>query len=78
MMEMRLQENPEMFSTALLQLGMRYLFVYGVQVFYILYSAQKSLYCNSATLLCGKTKLAIMSLHWIKLHIVSDCRHDTL
>lgn len=32
MMEMRLQENPEMFSTALLQLGMRYLFVYGVQL----------------------------------------------
>uniref|UniRef100_A0A4W3IHM7 GPI ethanolamine phosphate transferase 3, catalytic subunit n=1 Tax=Callorhinchus milii TaxID=7868 RepID=A0A4W3IHM7_CALMI len=32
MMEMRLRENPHKFSVALLQLGMRYLFVYGVQL----------------------------------------------
>ncbi|XP_067841495.1 GPI ethanolamine phosphate transferase 3 isoform X2 [Heptranchias perlo] len=31
-MEMRLRENPQMFSVAMLQLGMRYLFVYGVQL----------------------------------------------
>ncbi|XP_072427789.1 GPI ethanolamine phosphate transferase 3 isoform X1 [Chiloscyllium punctatum] len=31
-MEMRLREKPQMFSAALLQLGMRYLFVYGVQL----------------------------------------------
>ncbi|XP_072108568.1 GPI ethanolamine phosphate transferase 3 isoform X1 [Mobula birostris] len=32
MMEMRLRENPQMFSIAMLQLGMRYLFAYGVQL----------------------------------------------
>ncbi|XP_030624543.1 GPI ethanolamine phosphate transferase 3 [Chanos chanos] len=32
-MEMRLRENPQQFSSALLQLMMRYLFVSGVQVF---------------------------------------------
>uniref|UniRef100_UPI00398ED1EE GPI ethanolamine phosphate transferase 3 isoform X2 n=1 Tax=Pristiophorus japonicus TaxID=55135 RepID=UPI00398ED1EE len=31
-MEMRLRGNPQMFSVAMLQLGMRYLFVYGVQL----------------------------------------------
>uniref|UniRef100_A0A1A8BG86 GPI ethanolamine phosphate transferase 3, catalytic subunit n=1 Tax=Nothobranchius kadleci TaxID=1051664 RepID=A0A1A8BG86_NOTKA len=32
-MEMRLRENPEQFSSALLQLSARYLFIHGVQVF---------------------------------------------
>lgn len=32
MMEMRLRESPEKFSTALLQLGLKYLFVLGTQV----------------------------------------------
>jgi len=32
MMEMRLRESPEKFSTALLQLGLKYLFVLGAQV----------------------------------------------
>lgn len=32
MMEMRLRESPEEFSTALLQLGLKYLFVLGAQV----------------------------------------------
>lgn len=32
MMEMRLRESPEEFSTALLRLGLKYLFVLGAQV----------------------------------------------
>lgn len=32
MMEMRLRESPEKFSTALLRLGLKYLFVLGAQV----------------------------------------------
>lgn len=32
MMEMRLRESPEKFSAALLQLGLKYLFVLGTQV----------------------------------------------
>lgn len=32
MMEMRLRESPEKFSAALLQLGLKYLFVLGAQV----------------------------------------------
>lgn len=41
-MEMRLRENPQQFSSALLQLSTRYLFVQGAQVRILLFSLRGS------------------------------------
>lgn len=49
MMEMRLRENPQQFSSALLQLSTRYLFILGAQVCSDLFSLIRFIMVQSNT-----------------------------